>query len=141
MVKVSHNINHWSSPLLNDYAPNGMKSKYQQLYKWEMFHEVPRKWTHVYISEEHPVKIPQVVGPKEFCLFSSLSLTSKANKIQMYSKLKTCQWPCTLTSIGVPSQVQHFNVEKWSTIAISTLWCWIIILFWRFHVKKNLGIF
>jgi len=76
-------------------------------------------------------KIPQNVGPKEFCLFSSFSLTSKANKIQMYSKLKTCQWPCTLTTIGVPWQVQHFNVEKWSTIAISTLWCWIIILFWR----------
>jgi len=123
MVKVSHKINHWSNPLLNDYAPNGMKSKYQQLYNWDMFHEVPGKWTHLYISEEHPVKIPQIVGPKEFCLFSSLSLTSKANKIQMYSMLKTCQWPCTSTATGIPFQVQHFNVEQRSTVATSTLWC------------------
>jgi hypothetical protein len=67
MLKVCHKINHWSSPLLNDYAPNGMKSKHQQLYNWDTFHEVHRKWTHLYSSEYYQVKIPQILGPKEFC--------------------------------------------------------------------------
>jgi len=88
------------------------------------------------------VKIPQNVDPKEFCLFLSLSLTSKANKIQMYSKLETCQWPCTLTTTGVLWQVQHFNVEYWSTVTSPT----IMMLNSYFILKipsqnKNLEIF
>jgi hypothetical protein len=27
------------------------------------------------------------------------------------NSLWPCQWPCTSTATGIPSQVQHFNVE------------------------------
>jgi hypothetical protein len=50
---------------------------------------------------------------RKFCLFSSLSLTSKANQIQMYSKLKNM------------SLALYLDYD-WSTMASSTFQCWIM---------------
>ncbi len=60
---------------------------------------------------------------------------AKPTKFKSTAGQKSCQWPYTSTATGIPFQVQHLNVEQWSTIASSTFWCWRIILFWRFHVK------
>jgi hypothetical protein len=115
MVKVSHKVNHWSSPLLHDYV--GWNQSIDNYITKTCSMKFPENELIYIVQSEDSSNCVS----KGILLVLKLSLTSKAKKIQMYSRSKTM------------SVALYLNCH-WNMIPSSTFQCWTM----EYHSKFNI---